>query len=169
MYNYFWGDLMKENLEKIVKILKDGQKTISTMESCTGGAIVNAITNVPGASSVLNFSAVTYSNDFKIKMGVSRDIIDTYTVYSMETALSMAKAICKFTQSNYGIGVTGKLGKKDPNNEFGEDNQVFISIYDSDRNIDMSFDVFVDSSDRRDDKKEVLDVLVLKFLEFLSK
>ena len=56
MYNYFWGDLMKENLEKIVKILKDGQKTISTMESCTGGAIVNAITNVPGASSVLNFS-----------------------------------------------------------------------------------------------------------------
>ena len=160
---------MKENLEKIVKILKDGQKTISTMESCTGGAIVNAITNVPGASSVLNFSAVTYSNDFKIKMGVSRDVIDKYTVYSMETALSMAKAICKFTQSNYGIGVTGKLGKKDPNNEFGEDNQVFVSIYDSDRNIDMSFDVFVDSSDRRDDKKEVLDVFVLNFLEFLSK
>ncbi len=160
---------MKENLEKIVKILKDGQKTISTMESCTGGAIVNAITNVPGASSVLNFSAVTYSNDFKIKMGVSSDVIDKYTVYSMETALSMAKAICKFTQSNYGIGVTGKLGKKDPNNEFGEDNQVFVSIYDSDRNIDMSFDVFVDSSDRRDDKKEVLDVFVLNFLEFLSK
>ena len=156
---------MKDVVNKLINL----NLTISTMESCTGGAIVNAITNVPGASSVLNFSAVTYSNDFKIKMGVSSDVIDKYTVYSMETALSMAKAICKFTQSNYGIGVTGKLGKKDPNNEFGEDNQVFVSIYDSDRNIDMSFDVFVDSSDRRDDKKEVLDVFVLNFLEFLSK
>lgn len=40
------------------------------MESCTGGALVNAITNIPGASEVLKFSAVTYSNEYKIKLGV---------------------------------------------------------------------------------------------------
>ena len=64
--------------ERIVKILNSNGKTISTMESCTGGACVNAITNVPGASQVLNFSAITYSNDFKIKMGVSEEVINKY-------------------------------------------------------------------------------------------
>ena len=103
---------MKEKLEKIVNILKDNGKTISTMESCTGGALANAITNVSGASNVLNFSAITYSNDFKIKMGVKSEVIDKYTVYSKETAREMARAISEFTSSNYGVGVTGKLGKK---------------------------------------------------------
>ena len=56
-------------------------QTVSTMESCTGGAVVNAITNIPGASQVLKYSAVTYCNEFKIKMGVSKDVIDKYSVY----------------------------------------------------------------------------------------
>ena len=160
---------MKENLRKIVNILKDNGKTISTMESCTGGAIVNAITNIPGASSVLNFSAVTYSNDFKIKMGVSSKIIDEYTVYSKETAREMARAISAFTLSNYGIGITGKLGKRDPNNKFGDDNQVFMCIYDKDKDKYIDFNIFVDRDDRRDDKKEVLEKVVLELLNYLEK
>ena len=71
-------------MEEVVKRLIDKNKTISTMESCTGGGVANAITNVEGASEVLKFSAVTYSNEFKIKMGVSKDVIDKYSVYSME-------------------------------------------------------------------------------------
>ena len=55
---------MKEKLVRIVKILNDNGKKVSTMESCTGGALVNAITNVSGASNVLEYSAVTYSNYF---------------------------------------------------------------------------------------------------------
>ena len=157
---------MKEKLEKIVKILKDNGKTISTMESCTGGAIANAITNVPGASNVLNFSAVTYSNDFKIKMGVSALVIDKYTVYSKETAREMARAISEFTSSDYGIGVTGKLGKRDPNNKCGDDNQVFICIYDGSKYID--FDLFVDKDDRRADKLEVLEVVADRLLSYLQ-
>lgn len=158
---------MKDKLKKIVEILTKEGKTISTMESCTGGAVVNAITNVPGASNVLNFSAVTYSNDFKIKMGVSADVIDKYTVYSKETAREMARAISEFAFSDYGIGITGKLGKRDPNNKCGDDNQVFVCIYDSGRYID--FNLFVDRDDRRDDKLEVLEVIVSKLLEYLEK
>ena len=55
---------MKEIIERLIKL----NKTISTMESCTGGGVVNEITNIPGASEVLKFSAVTYSNEFYIKM-----------------------------------------------------------------------------------------------------
>ena len=50
-------------LEQIVKILTNNNQTISTMESCTGGALANAITNIEGASNILKFSAVTYSNE----------------------------------------------------------------------------------------------------------
>ena len=53
---------MKEIVEKLIKL----NKTISTMESCTGGYVANGITNIPGASSVFMFGAITYSNDYKI-------------------------------------------------------------------------------------------------------
>lgn len=161
--------IMESRLKKIVNILKDNNKTISTMESCTGGAIVNAITNVPGASSVLNFSAVTYSNDFKVKMGVDKKIIDKYTVYSKETARGMALAISNFTLSSYGIGITGKLGKRDPKNKCGDDNQVFMCIYDRDDDKYIDFNIYVDRDDRRDDKKEVLEEVLDKLLNYLEK
>ena len=55
-------------MEDVVNKLKEKNKTIATMESCTGGGVANAITNVPGASEIILFSAVTYSNEYKIKM-----------------------------------------------------------------------------------------------------
>ena len=123
-----------KTFKKIIKELTKQGKTISTMESCTGGGVANAITNIEGASDVLKYSAVTYSNEYKIKMGVSKDIIDKYTVYSIETAKEMSKVISEFTSSNYGVGITGKLNRVDKNNPYGEDNVVFISIYDKDNN-----------------------------------
>lgn len=116
---------MKELVEKLI----DRKKTIATMESCTGGGVANAITNIEGASEVLKYSAVTYSNEYKIKMGVSSEVIDKYSVYSMETAVEMSKNISDFAGSDYGVGITGKLNRVDVNNPYGEDNIVFISIY----------------------------------------
>ena len=68
--------------ESIVKYLIDNHITIATMESCTGGALASEITSHPGASEILKFSAVTYSNEFKIKMGVSEEVINEFSVYS---------------------------------------------------------------------------------------
>ncbi len=116
-------------MKEIIEILTKNNETISTMESCTGGAIVNAITNIEGASEVLKFSAVTYSNEYKIKLGVSEELIDKYTVYSSEVANDMAKKISNYTSSTYGIGITGKLNRVDRFNPYGSDNVVFISIY----------------------------------------
>lgn len=121
-----------KDFSNIVKLLIKNNKTISIMESCTGGGVANAITNIEGSSEVFMFGAVTYSNEYKIKMGVSRDIIDKYSVYSMETANEMSKNISLFTNSNYGIGITGRLNRIDKYNPYGKDNIVYISIYDSD-------------------------------------
>lgn len=121
-------------MNELVEKLKKENKTISTMESCSGGALANAITNVEGASEVFSFSAITYSNEFKIKMGVNKDIIEKYTVYSMETAKEMSKQITNFTNSNYGVGVTGKINRYDPANLTGDNQTVYLSLYDKDNN-----------------------------------
>ena len=141
-----------EKLDKIVKMLKEKNKYVSTMESCTGGGLVNAITNIPGASEILKFSAVTYSNEFKIKMGVPKETIDTYSVYSMETAIDMSKKISEFTNSNYGIGITGKLNRADINNLDGDDNMVYFSIYKKDTNTNYNDSIRVSKSSREENK-----------------
>ena len=117
-------------MRKLVEKLIEKKKTVATMESCTGGGVANAITNIEGASEILKFSAVTYSNEYKMKMGVSEEIIDKYSVYSKECSVEMSKNISLFAGSDYGIGITGKLNRVDINNPYGEDNVVFISIYD---------------------------------------
>ncbi len=152
-------------MERVIKKLIEDNETISTMESCTGGGIADAITNVPDASRVIKFSAVTYSNEFKIKMGVDKDLINKYSVYSMEVARDMAKKISLYTSSNYGVGVTGKLKKSDPNNLDGEDDVVFLSIYDRLNNEYQDSEIKVHYDSREENKQEVIDTFVDEFLE----
>lgn len=155
-------------MEKVVKKLIELNKTISTMESCTGGGVANAITNVEGSSEVLKFSAVTYSNEFKIKMGVSIDIIDKYSVYSMETAIEMSKNISLFTGSNYGIGITGKLNRADKNNLFGQDNIIYISIYDRDNDKYYNKEIKAINDIRSKNKEMIIKILEEELLSILK-
>lgn len=154
-------------MEEVVKRLINKNKTISTMESCTGGGVVNAITNVEGASEVLKFSAVTYSNEFKIKMGVNKDIIDKYSVYSMETAIEMSKNISLFTNSDYGIGITGKLNRIDPNNPYGEDNIIYVSIYIKENNEYNNFLLKAIKKTRKENKELIIKEIENKLLEII--
>lgn len=157
-----------EKYEKIVKRLQELNKTIATMESCTGGSVASEITNHPGASLVLRFSAVTYSNEYKIKMGVSSEVIDKYSVYSMETAIEMAKNIAKFAESDYGIGVTGKINNPDPANNFGADDKIFVAVYD--RNKDTIYNIDIDAIpnvERIKNKENVISLIGDKLIEIL--
>ncbi len=146
-------------MDEVVKELMRQKKTISTMESCTGGGVCNVITNVEGASNVFKFSAVTYSNEFKIKMGVSSDVIEKYSVYSKEVAKEMSKNISLFTNSNYGIGITGKMNKKDEANLFGDDHIVFVSIYDKDKDSFLVRTVELEKTNRKENKENIIKVV----------
>lgn len=64
---------MKE--KQLVNVLRAKKETISTMESCTAGYLATTITNVDNSSEVLKFSAITYSNEFKVKMGVDKKLL----------------------------------------------------------------------------------------------
>lgn len=152
-------------MKEIVQKLIEKKKTIATMESCTGGYIVNCITNIEGASEILKYSAVTYSNEYKIKMGVNKELIDTYSVYSMEVAKNMSKVISLFASSDYGIGITGKLNRQDKNNLYGNDDTVFISIYDKEKNAYFTKEMHVIHKTREENKEQVLKSIIDLFHE----
>ncbi len=154
-----------KTFKRIIEELTKRGETIATMESCTGGGVADAITSIEGASEVLKFSAVTYSNEYKIKMGVDKKVIDKYSVYSIETAHEMALNISKFANSDIGIGITGKLNRADQNNNFGKDNEVFISILYKDKYYDM--DINVDKKSRKENKEVIIELIIDKLGEIL--
>lgn len=141
---------MNIKCKELVGILKKSNKTISCMESCTGGFLANEITNISGASEVIKVSLVTYSNEYKIKFGVNKKTIDTYTVYSKETAEEMAKAVTKFANSDYGVGITGNL---DTN---GNINKIYYSIYSKENNKIVNKIISISGENRELMKKYVV-------------
>lgn len=155
---------MKKVIDKLIHL----NKTISTMESCTGGALVNEITNIEGSSNVLKYSAITYSNEFKIKMGVSKETIDNYSVYSLEVAKEMSKQISLFSSSDYGIGITGKLNMPDDNNLYGSDNRVFVSIYSKDDNKYHTITIDVNKQTREENKALIIDVIINTLISLIK-
>lgn len=155
-------------MKEVIEILTRINKTIATMESCTGGGLVNAITNIEGASEVLKFSAITYSNEYKIKLGVNSETIDKYSVYSIEVAREMAYNITNYSKSNYGIGITGKLNRVDKNNLYGEDNITFVSIYDKDSNKYYDLTIEAIESTRALNKELIINKTIDKLLTIIK-
>lgn len=154
-------------MQEIIKELTNNHQTIATMESCTGGALASEITNYPGASEILKFSAVTYSNEYKIKMGVDKNIIDKYSVYSPETAVSMSKAISNFANADYGIGITGKFNAQDPHNLNGADNIIFVNIYKKSTNENFLLTIKAQDVPRMQNKTLVIAKIITKLKEII--
>lgn len=154
--------------EEVVKLLTLKGETISSMESCTGGHFADTITNVEGASSVINFSAVTYSNKFKIIMRVDKEIIEKYSVYSFETSRAMAKQISYFAESTYGVGITGKLNRVDENNLVGENNIIFVTIYNMKNNSYTDIKIKCPNKKRDKCKDYIVKKTLKKLLEIIG-
>ena len=102
--------------DKIIHKLIDAHRTISTMESCTAGLIASTITDTEGASAIFPGGYVTYLNETKVFIGVDKNVIAQYGVYSKECAEEMAKTVQKKMKTDIAIGITGTTGNLDPNN-----------------------------------------------------
>jgi nicotinamide-nucleotide amidase len=95
----------------IVEELKAHNLTLSTAESCTGGGLGNAITNVPGSSDIFLGGVIAYSNELKMNLlGVNENTLKKHGAVSKETAEAMARGIRTLTGSDIGIGITGIAG-----------------------------------------------------------
>ena len=114
--------------EHIIKKLINTHTTISTMESCTSGMIASAITDTEGASAIFPGGYVTYLNETKVFIGVDKNVIAQYGVYSKECAEEMAKTVQKKMKTDIAIGITGTTGNVDPNNADSVQGVAFFCI-----------------------------------------
>jgi nicotinamide-nucleotide amidase len=95
----------------ISKRLKAAKLSLVTAESCTGGLIAAAITEIPGSSDVLERGYITYSNPAKeSNLGVPDAVLKQYGAVSEETARAMAEGALAHSKAGVAISVTGVAG-----------------------------------------------------------
>ncbi|WP_105416323.1 CinA family protein [Neorhizobium sp. T25_27] len=86
-------------------------KMVATAESCTGGLIAGALTEISGSSAVVDRGFVTYTNEAKVDMlGVADATLATHGAVSRETALQMVHGALYRSQASVAVAVTGIAG-----------------------------------------------------------
>ena len=86
-------------------------RRIALAESCTGGLVAAALTEIPGSSAVLDRGFVTYANEAKREeLGVPSDILDAFGAVSVACAFAMAKGALERTQADVAVAISGIAG-----------------------------------------------------------
>lgn len=97
--------------KRIIDILTEKKQSIVTAESCTGGMIASALTDVPGASAAVYGGYVTYANTAKSRMiHVQARLIRDYGAVSNQVARAMADGARNTARADYAVAVTGIAG-----------------------------------------------------------
>ena len=97
--------------KRIIEILTEKNQTIVTAESCTGGLIAAALTDIPGASAALYGGYVTYANTAKSRMiHVQARLIHDYGAVSNQVARAMADGARNTARADFAVAVTGIAG-----------------------------------------------------------
>ena len=102
---------MHSLVEELSLLLTQKNMRLATAESCTGGLIAAAVTDLSGSSSVFERGYVTYSNESKIEeLGVQSSTIETYGAVAAQTAIEMAQGALKNSHADIALSVTGIAG-----------------------------------------------------------
>ncbi len=97
--------------EKLLTLCREKKLTIVTAESCTGGLVAGAMTEIPGSSDVVERGFVTYSNAAKeTVLGVPARIFHIYGAVSQECARAMAEGALKASPADIAVSITGIAG-----------------------------------------------------------
>jgi nicotinamide-nucleotide amidase len=100
-------DLARRVVEENIKA---GRK-IALAESCTGGLVAAALTEIPGSSAVLDRGFVTYSNEAKMEsLGVASDIIETFGAVSIACVWAMANGALERSNADVAVAISGVAG-----------------------------------------------------------
>ncbi len=106
--------LPQELYDKAREVVEANRKlgrTIAVAESCTGGLVCAALTEIPGASDVFEAGYVTYSNASKIDdLGVSEEVVETFGAVSVATAWAMARGALSASKADIAVAITGIAG-----------------------------------------------------------
>ncbi len=116
LYDIFGDMIYGEGLtyslpQCVLELLRDKKLTFSSAESCTGGMIASAITDLSGSSEVFIYGAVTYANSAKVMaVDVSPETLKNCGAVSEETVLQMARGVRLKSGSDIGVSTSGIAG-----------------------------------------------------------
>ena len=96
---------------RVVEANKAAGRTVAVAESCTGGLVAAAITEIPGSSAVLDRGFVTYSNEAKHdSLGVADDILDAFGAVSVACVYAMAQGALERSKADVAVAISGIAG-----------------------------------------------------------
>lgn len=111
MTDYILPVRLVELAEKVIIANRRAGRTISVAESCTGGLVSAALTEIAGSSDVFEAGFITYSNDMKVELlKVSQDVLETFGAVSIATAWAMAQGALNRSHSHVAVAITGIAG-----------------------------------------------------------
>lgn len=111
MSEYLLPDEITQLAARVVAENAAAGRKIVTAESCTGGLVSAAITEIAGSSAVLDRAFVTYSNEAKMEaLGVAQDIIETFGAVSIACVWAMAEGALKRSNADVAVAISGVAG-----------------------------------------------------------
>jgi nicotinamide-nucleotide amidase len=103
--------ILVDKAREVVEANRKAARRIAVAESCTGGLVSAAITEIPGSSEVFEAGYVTYSNAAKIsELHVSIDVVETFGAVSVATAWAMARGALAASEADVAVAITGIAG-----------------------------------------------------------
>jgi nicotinamide-nucleotide amidase len=111
MITSLFPDDIEELARKVVEENTAAGRKVAIAESCTGGLVAAALTEIAGSSSVLDRGYVTYSNEAKMEcLDVSLEIIETFGAVSIACAWAMAKGALEKSNADVAVAISGVAG-----------------------------------------------------------
>jgi nicotinamide-nucleotide amidase len=109
--DYLLPSVLVEKADEVVAANRRAGRRIAVAESCTGGLVSAAITEIAGSSDVFEAGFVTYSNRSKMsRLQVSSDVIETFGSVSVATAWAMARGALQASGADVAVAITGIAG-----------------------------------------------------------
>ncbi len=97
--------------QQVIDANRAAGRRIAVAESCTGGLVTAALTEIAGSSDVFDAGLVTYADEAKVALlGVSRDVLDTFGAVSLACAWAMAQGALARTEADLAVAITGIAG-----------------------------------------------------------
>lgn len=104
-------EMLRRTARRVLDLCRARGLHVATAESCTGGLVAAALTDIAGSSDVVDCGFVTYSNEAKQKLlGVPAVTLRRHGAVSRETAAAMAKGALKNSQADIAVATTGVAG-----------------------------------------------------------
>ncbi len=160
------NDKLAKTANELLKSLRKKKMRLATAESCTGGLIAMAITDIPGSSEVFERGFVTYSNESKIDLlTVPTFYMEDYGAVSMEVAVAMAEGALLMSRADVSVSVTGCAGPGGGTEE-KPIGTVFIGC--SLKNHDTVFEKFLFKGNRQEIREQSAEAALKMALEVIS-